>query len=189
VLSGFGGAPVFGVLEWRNCSDSVLERPKKSGRMLALVGVAKSHVTRSWPILRSGWSGSMKYQEAEQALGTYCMTVSIISYKRITLIRTHQNRPPARARRATPPITIPTIAPVPRPDDFVLPLVSEDSSEVESAPAADVVLEVGVASELVTVTVAVWARLSIEVFTSAGSVWPGVNTYAASCAGVSIISS
>jgi len=64
---------------------------------------------------------------------------------------------------------MPTIAPVPRPD-FVLPLVSEESSEVDSAAAADVVVEVEVASELVTVTVAVWARLSIEVFTSAGSV-------------------
>lgn len=78
------------------------------------------------------------------------------------------------------------MAPVPRPDDFVLPLVSDESSKVESAAVADVVLEVDVASELVTVTVAVCARLSIEVFTSAGSVWPGVNTYAASCARLSI---
>jgi hypothetical protein len=36
---------VFGVLEWRNCSDRVLERPKKSERMLALVGVAKSRAS------------------------------------------------------------------------------------------------------------------------------------------------
>lgn len=48
-------------------------------------------------------------------------------------------------------------------------------------------LEVEVVPELVTVTVAVWARLSIDVFTSAGSVSPGVNTYAASYTTVSDI--
>lgn len=74
---------------------------------------------------------------------------------------------------------------MPRLDDFVS---SEDSSAVGAAPVADVVLGVEVASELVTVTVAVWARLLIEVLTSAGSVWPGVNTYAASCTRLSIFS-
>jgi hypothetical protein len=103
------------------------------------------------------------------------MTVSNHSCNKNAFTWTHQKRPPARARRAAPPIAIPTIAPVLSPDDFEPPLVSEES-EVEVALVADVVLEVEVASELVTVTVAVWARLSIDVFTSAGSVWPGVNT-------------
>jgi hypothetical protein len=119
--------------------------------------------------------------------GYLLRTVSIHSCERSAFARTYQNSPPARARRATPPIAIPTIAPVPRPEDFDFSLVSSESSDVEVAPVADVVLEVEVASELVAVTAAVWARLSIEVFTSAGSVWPGVNTYAASCKRLSII--
>jgi hypothetical protein len=135
--------------------------------MLLLAGVDVSEVSlsvREHEVLPSGtW------------LSTYCMTVSNHSCNKNAFTWTHQKRPPARARRAAPPIAIPTIAPVLSPDDFEPPLVSEES-EVEVAPVADVVLEVEVASELVTVTVAVWARLSIDVFTSAGSVWPGVNT-------------
>jgi hypothetical protein len=131
----------------------------------------------------------MKCYPVEPLLGTYCMTVSIHSSTRSIFNRTHQKRPPARARRAAPPIAIPTIAPVLSPEDFEPSFASEESSEVGVASVADVVLEVEVASELVTVIVAVWARLSIEVLTSAGRVSPGVNTYAASCMGLSTISS
>lgn len=70
---------------------------------------------------------------------------------------------------------MPTIAPVERP---VEPESSLDESSVDVASAAAAVLvELDVASEFVTVTVAVSARLCIDVFASAGSGSPGVKTY------------
>lgn len=78
-------------------------------------------------------------------------------------------------------MAMPTIAPVERPvepePEFSLEL---ESSVVVDSEASAVLVGVDVASELATVTVAVSARLCIDVFASAGSGCPGVKTYSAS---------
>lgn len=80
---------------------------------------------------------------------------------------TYQNRPPARASRAAPPTAIPTIAPV----DRVVPPPPPEVLDSVASLAVGVVVELDVDSELVValVAVAVFTRLSIEVFTSAGN--------------------
>jgi hypothetical protein len=97
---------------------------------------------------------------------TYYEEVSTFGHNtQETLDLTYQKRPPARASKAAPPTAIPTIAPV---DKTVPPLLSELLDSVASLAAA-VVVELDVDSELVAVFVAVCARLSNEVFASAGS--------------------
>lgn len=65
---------------------------------------------------------------------------------------------------------MPTIDPV---DKLELPLSFELLVSVASLAAA-VVVELDVESMLVAVAVAVSAKLCMDVFTSAGSDWPGV---------------
>lgn len=91
------------------------------------------------------------------------LTAGMLAYKTTAMwerAQTYQKRPPASASNATPPIAIPTIAPVDRPDESSeLP---DESSDVASAALASDVLELVGASVTVTV-VALDARDSMDV--------------------------
>lgn len=104
------------------------------------------------------------YDRADK-MNTYCDLVSMLVNEVGKKWQcTHQNKPPARASKAAPPIAIPTIAPVDRPEEP--DPESPPSSEVAVADAAValVVLALVVGAESVTVTVvALCARCSMDV--------------------------